>query len=90
MAFFRLLYGFFAIIFVLNFETMVIPVDVQRKWQQLKEYGDVVKIAKKARVTKPVIFNAFSSGRCSLEIYSVISKYYNDKEQKFESANPTK
>lgn len=67
---------------------MVIPVDVQRKWQRLKDYGDVVKIAKKAKVTKPVIFNAFSSGRCSLAVYSAMSKYYNDKEKQIESLNP--
>lgn len=67
---------------------MTIPHYMLRRWEALRERGDVNKIAKRGAVTRATISNALNTGKCTFKTFTAISEYFNDIEKKIDSLNP--
>lgn len=60
-----------------------IPIPTLRKWRKLRGYGDGAAIIKSSdgSFTKDDISRAFLKGRCPMDVYEALSKYYKGKEK---------
>lgn len=63
---------------------MKIPAEILEKWKELKEYGDVVELAKQTGKSQPVISLAFSGGECSEEVFATMSDFYKARAERRE------
>jgi len=67
---------------------MIVPRHILRKWRSRKEYGDVIRIARKSKKSVVTISSAINSGNCSRNVFEAISSYYNSVEKDINSINP--
>jgi hypothetical protein len=64
---------------------MTIPNELLGKWEVLRSAGDMTEIAERADVSTVTISKAFSTAKCSDEVFKVIAEFYQDKEEMISS-----
>lgn len=64
---------------------MRIPENILDDWNNLKSTGDMAKIARIAKVSKPTVSRAFNDEVCSDHLFNVMAKYFAKKRQTLES-----
>lgn len=65
---------------------MKIPDAVYDEWNELKDQGDLLEIAKTPNLSYPTVVRAFKNRRCSEETFSGIAAYFNAKKERIRSA----
>ena len=61
---------------------MTIPKKILAKWSALRSPEDTARLAESIESGYPEIFaRAFRVGKCSDQVFEVMAKFYNDKEE---------
>lgn len=65
---------------------MTIPNEVLKKWERLRDQGDVTELMKLAKRSQPIILKALNEGECTAEVFKVIADFYNKRDEMVKNA----
>ncbi len=62
---------------------MIIPVEILKKWSDLRSHGDGKKIAdENSGISEMDVSKAFNKGECPDRVFAAIADFYKAKEEK--------
>jgi hypothetical protein len=69
---------------------MKVTTDIKKRWNDLRQYGDIEAIVKKSGLSRYTIMAAMDGGECSMEAFAYIQNFYNDRQTKIDKLlNPS-
>ena len=64
---------------------MTIPKETLNRWNELREKGDFIILAKKTGLGRISLHNIFTTGECSVRVAEKINSFYKSRQEKIKS-----